>query len=235
MFCPQCGSQNAENSAFCSSCGKALTIQNKQNVSSALPWSKSKNNKLVAVIIGLAAFLVASCIIAPAVSNSYKDNVGKEISDQQGQVYGKEEDNQHSDVSGIGTVRTKMFENKADGAVDMMVNLIYYDDGTVTSVIGYINIYDLTVDGAQDIQRNVTLAQDIIDTSDIENVQVTVDDSGSSYLVTYSFTNLHETGREEACELAASFIGVSAENGRMDISSIEEELTGYGFSLKKEF
>lgn len=80
MFCSNCGREISEGSAFCSNCGSALKpdVKTDEIPVSAQPVppakAKAKNNKLVPIIIGIAAFVVGSGVIAPMIAESFQQD-----------------------------------------------------------------------------------------------------------------------------------------------------------------
>lgn len=79
MFCPQCGSSNAADARFCSSCGVALTKEPPSDaIAESVPQPRRRRSVAKTSLLGCLGLLAAIIVIALIAANMSGNNSGSE-------------------------------------------------------------------------------------------------------------------------------------------------------------
>lgn len=247
MFCSNCGNQLPDNTKFCSNCGTAVGSSAAPPTATDAPPAASKApvNKLIPIIIGIAAFLVACFIIAPTISNSFKKDtdpadtsipsISLPSSSQP-----SADSSQDTDYT-YGKSKIKVFEAKSDGVLTSQFSFNYSDgktalheDDVVYSISGFVSVYDTSLAELNSIKQDTQTINQLIKQYGLDGMEITVNETDSYYTTRVSFTNLDGENRQNAAELAAQFIGISCD-GTIKMSQAEKEMISFNYSLKDEY
>lgn len=222
MFCPHCGKEISENDRFCVFCGKATA--------EPAP-AKPKRKILPAILIGVGAFLVSALIIAPIVANSFKNGSDTTNTPQSQYTFPTVVGAENYDDS---TVTTKIFGAESTGVASSSITFIS-QSGYAKSVIGFINIYDSSVEGFEDIKASAAQLEELIKTNGVSNAELKVEETDYCYTITFSFTNLDREGSETAAKTAAEFLGIPHTGGKIPMSDAQSTLLANGYTLNEEY
>lgn len=249
MFCSNCGKQIPEDAMFCSHCGARQaagnhvnpapdqqnytpqTTGNQQPVFTPPQPKKASPKKTIGVIITLATilvvFFVGRFVVAPAMLRNSGGNSGDSgDSSHHAQQFG-------STDYAYKETKTKIYVIQAEHLMSSQVTLICHDD-VVASIIGFSGVYDLSAFDVDELKKDVASAKEEARQNGLEDVEIRETEGSSTYSVNFSFTHLDRAGSEKAVELAAKFMGFTAENGKIHIGATEKILRDNGFSLKEE-
>ena len=263
MFCPNCGNQIPENTKFCSNCGAQQTANvntnpapnqpsytaqqtvSQQPVFTApqpqpQPTQKPPKKKRTAksIIISLVIIAVASIggtligkfMVAPSMAT--KPNIPDTTSGYFQQGGGDTDDTGNSPA--VGDVHMKRYRLRAENVVNATTTFIYQGD-IVIGVTGSMTVFDTSAVDVEGLKKDVTTAQTIVEQNALKYINFTekeTPEGTAKYNLTFSFSNLDKDTK--AADLAAQFIGFSADNGRIYIDTADEAITGFGYTLEAE-
>ncbi len=252
MFCSNCGKEIEDNHTFCSSCGKAISSN---QVTPPIPAKKSTKQKTKNIFISLGVclvvYLLGYFVISPLISKSYTKDLPTtgSISSNSFEIDNdfsvginsnaateeKEENTTVSASTSTGVTKTKIYEIKAEGIMSQQTSFIYSSDGTVKSIIGYVNFHNLNADGVNELINDYDTVKKQIDRSGLSGAKIEVNKTDYSYSLTFSFTGLDLADRTDTAKTAADFMGIPNKNGKIFISETEETMLNAGYSLINEF
>lgn len=252
MFCPNCGKKIEDNQAFCNNCGKPVASN---RVTPPTPTKKSTKQKTKTIFISLgvclAVYLLGYFVISPLISKSYTKNLPTNSSDSSNPFEinndfhvginsnsTTEKNDENTTVSTstlIGATKTKIYEIKAEGIMSQQTSFIYSSDGTVKSIIGYVNFHDLNADGVNGLINDYETVKKQIDRSSLSGAKLEVNKTDYTYSLTFSFTGLDRSDRKDTAKTAADFMGIPHKNGKISISDTEETMLKAGYSLINKF
>lgn len=236
MFCPNCGKDILQGSKFCIHCGKEVLADTStppqpqpQTVSSEKPSKKPK--PWIGIIIGVAAFLVSTAIIAPIVARSYTKN---NVENAPSANYTFPTFAVENEIISGTTVTTKEFYSEAAGTINSTVMLISRGDEVIT-ISGNFFLSDLSVSEFDDVKYNFSTMQEVVKNNNTENILIDINETAYSYSVTFSFTNLNYESGEVAAKTAADLLGFNSDSGKIKLSEAESTLLANGYILKTEY
>ncbi len=229
MYCPLCGKENSQNAKFCIYCGnKFVTNTDTQTQPQAIPTAKPKRKPWIGIIIGVAAFLVSTAIIAPIVASSYTNNTTPSANFSIPEI-----ESSNDFVSGEHIV-TKEYFSEVDDTISSTIILIARGDEVMT-ISGNFFLSDLTVSEFDDVKYNFETMQELVENNNIDNILINISETQYSYSITFSFTNLNYESGESAAKTAAELLGFSFTAGNIKLSEAESTLLTNGYILKAEY
>lgn len=240
MFCPNCGKEVSENSKFCIFCGKSTANSTAVSEPQKVTSTKPKRKVLPAILIGIGAFLISFLIIAPIVANSFQSGSDSSTTPQSQYTFPTivdSNENTYSDTE-RAVVKNKRYIAEYTGVASSSITFIYSSspsDEYVKSIIGSINIYDFSVEGFTEIKNSADQLQEIIETNNITNAELTINENDFSYSLVFSFTNLDSTDNETVAKAAAEFVGIPHAGGKIQMSDAESTVTANGYILEAEY
>ena len=113
------------------------------------------------------------------------------------------------------------------------IALRYREDGVVSYYDGMQNFYDVSAidpDWMETFKNGVNDAAAYLEESGTDSAFITIQESADEFSMQYAFGLLESD--PDMAELAAEFIGLETEDGKIMINSVEEELLGLGFTLE---
>lgn len=241
MFCQKCGKQIPDNTKFCSYCGAQQSVNPASNQqpytapqSSPNPPQKKKSGVgiLVALAVVAVAFMLGKSVFAPSMltdgDTSGENPDRPSISFPTPPPVGINEEVLNG--SDQASVQSKTFEINYDGVLNSTVTFDYQDD-TVTRMQGDYYVYDLSVD-ISSLKQDAETAQELIAEYGMQDASVEDSESADGYSMSFYFNNLDQAGNDMVAELAAQFIGFSAENGKISMTTAENAMIQFGYSLQ---
>lgn len=229
MYCPVCGKENSQNAKFCIYCGNEfVTNTNTQTQPQAISTSKPKRKPWIGIIIGLAAFLVSTAIVAPIVANSYSNN-----SSPSANLNAPKIESNNDFVSGEHVITKEYFSEVHDTISSTIILLARGDE--VMTISGNFFLSDLTLSEFDDVKYNFETMQEFVENNNIDNILINISETQYSYSITFSFTNLNYESGELAAKTAAELLGFSFTSGHIKLSEAENTLLTNGYILKAEY
>ncbi|MBQ8573213.1 MAG: zinc-ribbon domain-containing protein [Ruminococcus sp.] len=233
MFCPYCGKDIVHGSKFCIQCGKEVLADTNipQPLSASIEKPLKKRKPWIGVIIGVAAFLVSTAIIAPIVANSYTKNNTENTPTAN---YTFPTFSVENEIIPGATVSTKEYYSEVTGTISSTIMLISRGDEIIT-ISGNFFLSDLSVSEFDDVKYNFSTMQEIVKNNNVENILIDINETAYSYTITFSFTNLNYENGEVAAKTAADLLGFNYSSGKIKLSDAESTLLANGYILKAEY
>ena len=253
MFCKNCGKKIPENVRFCNYCGADQNNGSTQNTQSTnqtngAQWSsgysqpvytenrsqKTKKKGPFKIIISIVAaavayvigyFVIGANMVKPP--TPFDEPKKREL--EEFEMPKIKENIANDDINEVGVLEEKAFRFKNEAA-DMWVTFYYTEDGTVENVSGAHAVYDLSLTEVVDsLRSDAENVQAMLAEMGIENgSEVTMEELPDKFYVSYNFFGL--LNNSDMAEVAAAFVGVETENGKIMITTAEEDMIGFGFT-----
>lgn len=234
MFCSNCGKQIPDNNKFCNHCGAQQTADNPINSAASrqsnLPQQappKKKNGIIVSILIMAVAFLIGKFVAAPTLLSGPDKDKGYA---QQFTNDSTDKSDKKDTLAGLES-HTKSFVLRTENVISSNVTFLYSGD-TVTGITGVMTVYDSSVVDVDGLKKDVATAKQLVEQNNWKYINFTErsNDGQASYKysLTFSFANLDR--EKKAADMAAQFIGFSAENGIIHIDTAERAMIGFGYT-----
>lgn len=251
MFCRNCGTQLPDNTKFCNHCGAAQDNSPTQNYQSAQPVHtasrpagapKKKSNRIIIAIIVIAVAFVIGYFATGAdkvkpptefdTPTNYEFDKLPSPSINDDEVENSLPDGDTTETGEVKTSSSKVFRIDSD-VLTSEVGIGYFEDGTVCSINGEMEVLNTSVVNIDDIRSDAELAEKLL--QDIEPkmgscVRIEDKTDRQEYRVMFCFIGTDKL--TDIAELAAAFIGLKTENGKIYIDTAEEEMLGFGYTLE---
>lgn len=243
MFCENCGRKISDNAKFCTHCGapqnprpaqntqpassneETQQTANPQPVYTAPDPQKSKSDLLfriiVVAIIAVSAFAIkyfvtqANQPIPFSTSNGY---------------YFYDEEPAEKELPVTQPLKSKMF-HLYDDFGSSFIAFNYNSSGVVAEIIGSVRITDKTVTSIDDLKSKAENA-----TARLEQlgevasfIDISDDPDSTRYSEDFVFGSLDSD--TNLAELAAEFVGLETDDGKIDIYSAEAVMRDLGYIL----
>jgi len=253
MFCRNCGKEIPDNTNFCNYCGAAQNNGFAQNTQSnqqsygaqqskinsqpvyTPPSSpKSKNKSLMRIVIGIAVVAVAFVIGYFATgANKVKAPTPFDtptVHDPVDLPSPSVNDDAMKDGSAEYLEKTFRLSNEY---VEIRNTFRYREDGVIGYYDGDQYVYNtssIDADWMADFVSGAENAAAYLEESGTDHAWIKTEESSDEFRMTYCFSFLEDDS--EIAELAAEFMGIETENGKIMIDAMEKELLSLGYTVE---
>ena len=261
MFCRNCGKEIPNGINFCNYCGAAQNNCSAQDTQSIYqtnesqysavnsqpvyaeprpPKNKSKGplRFIVPIAVAAAAFAIgyfatgADQLKQPTAFDTPDSFTfeGLESPSIKEDAMEGETAEKNQNVTTESLEKTFRFVNEYG---EERIALRYREDGVVSYYDGMQNFYDVSAidpDWMETFKNGVNDAAAYLEESGTDSAFITIQESADEFSMQYAFGLLESD--PDMAELAAEFIGLETEDGKIMINSVEEELLGLGFTLE---
>ena len=243
MFCRNCGKEIPNGINFCNYCGAAQNNCSAQDTQSIYQTNESQYSAVNSQPVyaeprppknkskGPLRFIVPIAVAAAAFDtpDSFTFEGLESPSIKEDAMEGETAE-KNQNVTTESLEKTFRFGNEYG---EERIALRYREDGVVSYYDGMQNFYDVSAidpDWMETFKNGVNDAAAYLEESGTDSAFITIQESADEFSMQYAFGLLESD--PDMAELAAEFIGLETEDGKIMINSVEEELLGLGFTLE---
>lgn len=255
MFCRNCGKEIPNGTNFCNHCGAAQNSSSAQDTQSAYQTNETQHSSVnsqsvytdpaprkpkrkgpLRIIIPIVVIAVAFAIgyFATGANKLKQPTAFDEPSNIEfGEIPSpsiKESTTEGNDVADVGQVQTKTFRIESDAGT-LWATFYYEGDGVVRSIMGGFNVNGTVAGNIDDIKSGAESTRDLLIEMGVDDSSfINIIDEPDLYRMDFTFSLLERN--PDLAEVAAEFLGLEAENGKIMIDSAEQTMLDIGYTLQ---